>query len=288
MGGLGNQMFQYAAAKNLAFLHKTDLLLDVSFLHEKNHGENFTNRDFELDCFNLDAKHASADEIIGYIKKANSKGLFRLIGSGIHTFTENQFNFHQDFFQLPKNCLLEGYFQTEKYFISNEKIIRRDFSFKSGPLHDVKMVLNHIENSESVSIHVRRGDFISNAYTNRFHGSCTIEYYQEAVNVISSKLTSPFFYVFSDDINWCKTHFKSIPNFVFVDGNFAGHDDLRLMSNCKHHIIANSSFSWWGAWLGKNEEQIVIAPKQWFNPEAQLYGKLIDTSDLYPKGWLKL
>jgi len=137
---------------------------------------------------------------------------------------------------------------------------------------------------ESISLHIRRGDYVSNVYTNSVHGTCSLDYYQQAVTLLESKLNNPHFFIFSDDLAWAKEHLSFIENVTFVelDVNIPDHDEMFLMSQCLHHIIANSSFSWWGAWLNKNLDKIVIAPKRWFIDETY------NTSDLIPDAWIRL
>jgi hypothetical protein len=136
----------------------------------------------------------------------------------------------------------------------------------------------------AVSIHVRRGDYVSDAGTNRFHGTCSVDYYHDAVDRISGFAPASHFFVFSDGIDWAKENLRLRQPVTYVDFNDGekNYEDLRLMSLCKHHIIANSSFSWWGAWLNPNPDKIVIAPKKWFNDPS------INTDDLIPNSWLRL
>jgi hypothetical protein len=136
---------------------------------------------------------------------------------------------------------------------------------------------------ESVSLHIRRGDFVSNRKTNEIHGVLPLEYYYEAIRLITNQVRNPEFFIFSDDIPWVRENLlvpKKV-NFVEHPTSNRDYEDLILMSNCKHHIIANSSFSWWGAWLSQNPVKRVIAPREW-------YRIVIDTRDLLPEEWIKL
>ncbi|MEI6553564.1 MAG: alpha-1,2-fucosyltransferase, partial [bacterium] len=137
--------------------------------------------------------------------------------------------------------------------------------------------------SNSISIHIRRGDYISNQEANNFHGSCSIDYYTEAINIIKGKVSNPIFFVFSDDIAWVKENLKSDIVATWVsEYNLDNTEDLLLMSFCKHQIIANSSFSWWGAYLNRNINKIVIAPKKW------IANKGYNTDEITPSSWIKL
>jgi hypothetical protein len=137
-----------------------------------------------------------------------------------------------------------------------------------------------------VSVHIRRGDYVTNSHTNAVHGTCSLEYYENAINYISEKVKAPHFFVFSDDYKWALENFKnrSYPVTCISNNADKNYEDLTLMYNCKHHIIANSSFSWWGAWLNPNEDKIVIGPKQWFKSKKQS----TDTKDVMPKEWVKM
>jgi len=185
---------------------------------------------------------------------------------------------------LPDNIYLEGYWQSEKYFKHIESIIRNDFTYINETDSDNLKILNRIKGSESIAIHFRRGDYINNRKTNEVHGICSMEYYNSAVDYIAQKVSSPYFFIYSDDIEWVKRNLSIKYNKMFVDINTPekASNDLRLISNCKHQIIANSSFSWWGAWLNQNPEKIVIAPKKWFMDEKR------NTSDLIPEKWIRL
>lgn len=135
-----------------------------------------------------------------------------------------------------------------------------------------------------MSIHVRRGDYINNPETFKLHGVCGLDYYHAAIEYITKRTNTPVFYIFSDDISWAEENIKSKNQMIFVKETPHGKDyfEMYLMSVCKHNIIANSSFSWWGAWLNKSPEKIVIAPKKWMNETS------IDTTDLVLKNWIRI
>ena len=133
-------------------------------------------------------------------------------------------------------------------------------------------------------MHIRRGDYVSNPTTNKLHGTCSLEYYHNAVDIIAAKVSNPHFFIFSDDHEWARNNFKIDYPLTFVAHNNAGknYEDMRLMSLCKHHIIANSSFSWWGAWLGSNPKKIVCAPRGWFKDKS------LNTNDIIPSDWSRI
>ncbi|MCK4744844.1 alpha-1,2-fucosyltransferase, partial [Candidatus Parcubacteria bacterium] len=194
---------------------------------------------------------------------------------------EQHSHFDSKILKLIGNIYLDGYWQSEKYFKNIENSIRKEFTLKNDLQLKAKKLLRKIKNTESISIHIRRNDYISHKPANQYHGVCHLSYYKKAINVIIKKIDDPHFFVFSDDIDWCKKNLKIKFPTIFVEGN-KDYEDLILMSKCKHNIIANSTFSWWGAWLNNNPNKIVIAPKKWFRKKS------INTKDLIPKTWIKI
>ncbi len=288
MGGMGNQMFQYATARALSNKLGLPLKLDLSFLLERTSKENFTYRDFELGNFNIKEDIASDKEIRYYNIRNRLYKLFiqKILGNeSVVYYHEKLSAYNSSFEKLNSNTYLEGYWQTEKYFKQIRPLLLREFAFKEPPNEVNSGLLESINNQKSVSVHIRRGDFISNKAINKYHGICDIDYYSKAIKEIVSKVSSPTFYFFSDDIEWVKFNFKDIGfDCKFVSNNTGSNsfEDMRLMSACKHNIIANSSFSWWGAWLNSNSEKIVVAPVQWFSKAE------IDSKDLVPADWIKI
>lgn len=286
MGGLGNQMFQYAAARSISWRHGTSLKLDLSFLEGDQAGN--TPRKYELGNYCITAEKASRWETI----TMSGRGRTRLESTIVlkyqevagHTvFRERSFNFDPQLFAVPDNVYLEGYWQSERYFTDIREIIRKEFTVKT-PLIDKNMELaNEIKAVNAVSIHIRRGDYVLNEKTREFHGICNLEYYLQAEEMVAQTLVNPHFFVFSDDPKWVADNLKLRHPARYVSHNDSiAHEDLRLMSLCRHHVIANSSFSWWGAWLSNNPDKLVIAPKRWFNDP------LLDTRDLIPSDWQRL
>jgi hypothetical protein len=197
---------------------------------------------------------------------------------------EKHFHFDPGMLNLPDNVYINGYWQSEKYFKDIEEVLRKDFTVISPINQENQRMLNLINSTDSVSLHVRRGDYVTNPTTNSFHGTCSLDYYAKAVRYIIENISNPHFFLISDDPDWVKENISINKPVTVIDINTTdnGYDDLRLMSKCKHNIIANSSFSWWGAWLNNNPQKIVIAPEKWFlSPE-------LNTKDLIPQGWMKL
>jgi hypothetical protein len=282
MGGIGNQMFQYAAARALYI--KTGIPFKVHF----DDPYKDVTRVYNLDVFNLEVQHPSNKELqqlapLTGIKKRISD-LLPIFGKR-HYFQEKKyFVFDDQFFACANDTYFYGFWQTEKYFKQIENQIRKDFDFKIPPSIANKKLIEQITNTEAVSIHIRRGDYVTVEKTNTVHGVCSLDYYQKAIDLIVDKIPHAVFYFFSDDMDWVKANMHIEQPSVYVDINDDAHnyEDLRLMSNCKHNIIANSSFSWWGAWLNNNPTKIVVAPQKWANVEG------LNTSDLIPATWIRL
>ena len=273
IGGLGNQMFQYAAARSLAKLNNTNVMLDLSWFNQEFDTSTTTPRHYELTCFRLDAT----------TEKDRSTTLQKLRLRRAKKYTEPHFHYDVNFTKLPKNTVLNGYFQSEKYFSGIREILLQDFSWMKEPQGMNKDLLEQItSDASSVSVHVRRGDYVSNKNAAKFHGLTGVEYYKAAVKEMTKHVKKPNLYVFSDDPEWCEKNLKFTQTTTYVSHNTDGSEDMRLMKNCKHNIIANSSFSWWGAWLNNNPGKIVIAPKQWFSHSES------NTNDVIPDLWQKL
>ncbi len=283
-GGLGNQMFQYAIGRMLSIKHNTQLKLDISFF------ENYEWHAYSLEPFCLEASIATKLEVEQMFKN-NKKNIERIKRKFFNEqpiiINEKSFCFDQSYLNIKNNRYLIGYWQSEKYFEQIAFKIHQELSIKVVPSEVNKQMLKDIDGeSQAVSLHIRRGNYVTVDFVNKTHGTTTLDYYYKAINLIEQKCNKPVFYIFSDDINWAKENIKLNHKHIFIDNNDAktDYEDLRLMSSCKHNILANSTFSWWAAWLNKNVEKIVIAPKQWFaNLEMNS-----QTGDLIPSEWIKL
>jgi len=281
---LWNQMFQYAFIKALSLKNKVDFRLDTSLFRY------YKLWPYELEIFDIEKKYVKKNEIPFYVWLNSSNKyintLFRWIELflkkvNIKHFTEKQFNFNKNFFNIT-SWYIEWYFQSEKYFKEYEQEIRKDFNFIIKPSKKNIDIIKIIENSNSVSLHIRRWDYLLNK--NSYIWFLWLEYYKKAIEIIKEKIEKPTFFIFSDDINWVKENLNINDNIYYIDWNKwkNSYEDMRLMSLCKHNIIANSTFSWWGAWLNKNKDKIVIAPKKWFNSDIR------DYSDIIPEKWIKI
>lgn len=284
MGGLGNQMFQYAFARSLSFKLGYDLYLDLSFLNDRSPQVNFTFRDFELGVFNIVGSIIEKPPFINYENSFFRKIYFRF--NNIIQLNELSFSKYKKSELLKFDIIyLDGYWQSDKYFSEFPELISRDFTLRDNFQGNINFWKSLIVDSESVSIHIRRGDYISNSHNLNFHGICSLDYFMEGIKLINKKYKMPVFYFFSDDIIWAKNNFSFIEgDKYFISGvdDFKGFHEMYLMSLCKSNIISNSSFSWWAAWLNSNLEKIVVAPKRWFLTNS------VDTSDLIPKSWVRI
>jgi hypothetical protein len=288
-GGLGNQMFQYAFGRNLSVKNNTNLVLSSSYLQSKLPFKKWaTAMKYELDIFNVNATVESnifSGKLLYPIAKAEYLIREKINNILLNEVQENVFSFQRDLLNSKDNSFIKGNFQSEKYFKSIEDIIRKEFTFKtvlSGQNAEWK---NDIENSNSVSIHVRRGDYISIKSNAQKFAQIPISYFQQAIQYIASKTESPVFFVFSDDTDWVKENLKVDFPLTFITNNYlpeTSHQDMQLMSLCKHNIICNSTFSWWSAWLNTNPQKTVIAPQQWFSDVS------INSQDIIPDEWIKL
>ena len=272
-GGLGNQMFQFATGRALALRRRTELALDVTWFSDAGLRAR-TPREFELSVFAFRAK--TLDRTAP--SDALAKRQFR-------TVREPGFVFAPEVLDAPDDSLLDGYWQSERYFADAEQQLRSDLRFKGRPSRRNRAMLRAIRRTrEPVSLHVRRGDYVHDEKTHQFHGVAGLDYYDAAIDVIRQQVQDPQFFVFSDDPEWCRDNLELPESTTFVDHNSGkqSFEDMRLMSNCRHHIVANSSFSWWGAWLAANKDKTVVAPRRWFADET------IDTSYMLPAGWRTL
>lgn len=274
-GGLGNQMFQYALYKKLKNIgNKT--YGDLSYFNKNNCYE--LERIFNIEIntnYNLVLKKIfENDNLFFKIFRKILKSILvkNIIQQNDVEFKENIFNYNY----------FDGYWQSEKFFKDIKEEICVEFKFP--PITEDKnlYIKNEIEKVEAISIHIRRGDYIENKVLD---GLASLEYYERALRYIKLKIENPVFFIFSDDIEWCKKNLKIDFPTYYIDWNNGEESfrDMQLMSLCKHNIIANSTFSWWGAWLNSNSNKIVIAPEIWFRKESGY-----NYEDIVPETWVKI
>ena len=255
VGGLGNQMFQYALAKSIS-QNGIEVKLDISNFENYN-----LHNGYRLNKLNVDLKTANKEEII---RLRGYEGIFRRVLNKINldikrpdSFIEEKLYMSYNDGVFRDNLYLKGYWQNEKYFKNIRKVLLKEFTPKEIS-NKAKEYLKIINENDSISIHIRRGDYLK---LKHIYYICDKGYYLKVISLLKNKIKNPKFFIFSDNIDWCKNNLNI--DAVYIE-NTNEIDDLYLMKNCEHNIISNSTFSWWGAWLNENEKKIVIGPKQWF------------------------
>jgi hypothetical protein len=314
-GGLGNQLFQFAAGRSLAQRCGARLILDATSFSLPQEPRKFALAPYPIDAdVELDGyAYAPPRPVVGLPRppgarerpdgivdrvayRLKKRGLMndaafavvlgvlqRVAGrpAALRVFSEKTFDYDPAFTKLGARTYLDGYWQSERYFADARDSIRRELTLPDAPNAANASWLAQIQASNSVCVHVRRGDYLLPPYSAQ-HGICSVGYYERAMLLVAERTEKPRFFVFSDDLAWSRAHIVG-PNMAFVDANSAqgAHDELRLMAACRHHIIANSSLSWWGAWLAHHDGQIVVGPEPWFSTGQ-------GTPDLFPRSWLTL
>jgi hypothetical protein len=314
-GGLGNQLFQFAAGRSLAARSGARLILDATVFTLPQE-----RRKFALSPYAIDAKAifdgyayppmrrlvrlprpagqdrpsvglvdrilyrmGKGGDVVRNTTAAVAASVRRVTGRqpGLRVFVETTFDYDPAFMRLGAETYLDGYWQSARYFTGVGDVIRRELALPYAPNAANARWLDHIRATNSVCVHVRRGDYLMVDHFAQ-HGTCSAGYYARAMRLITERTERPQFFVFSDDLAWSRRHIAG-EAVSFVDANpaDAAHDELKLMASCRHHIIANSSLSWWGAWLAQHENQIVVGPDPWFSARKQ-------TPDLFPPGWISL
>lgn len=277
-GGLGNQMFQYAFSKNL----RNELLYDKDFYKKYNqHNGLELERIFKIDLSSNDIRNQRLIFLKVKIMKLLKRVLKKTKKLKIYKIEDTIFS-EEILKDKSEIVIYDGYWQSEKYFKNFEEEIRKDFKFPELDVEN-KKISSQIKEEEAVSIHIRRGDYIGNKVLG---GLITTKYYEKAIGYLERYIRNPSYYIFSDDIEWCKKELNlSNRKIIFINHNKGkdSYKDIQLMSLCKHNIIPNSSFSWWGAWLNKNPNKIVIAPKRWFTKESGYR-----YADIVPESWIKI
>jgi hypothetical protein len=289
-GGLGNQLFQYAAGKALALKHDCALKIDPSLLFENLEDPLTVKREMDLEVFQIPIKLATQKEISRFNPKPSN--LAERIYHGLrnriekpNVFFEKHFHYQADFEEIQPPVCLVGNFQSPCYFDRVWSSFYTDFTFRKPTLQTSKKLAKSISHTSSVCINVRRSDYVNHPIYSKTLGFRGLEYLIPAIETIKLKVLNPHFFIFSDDMEWCRTELLPISGGTLVDHSHKGWkfgNYLHLMTLCKHHIIPNSTFGWWAAWLGKKPGQIVIAPKIWYQDTS------FDTKDLCPIEWIRL
>jgi hypothetical protein len=288
-GGLGNQLFQFAAAYSLARHHNTELKSDL-YTYTKH-----PFRKYELHHFNIHLPEASRDEVHQFTgsnfveRYLNKKSNYFYCPK---VFAQPHYHFYDDFFSLPVPIYLSGYWQSEKYFAHVAEQVRKMVTASVKLDARNEDLVSTIRSSQSISMHIRRTDYSPGS----FFQPMPLDYYRKALKFMSEKISNPHYFIFSDDIGWSRQQLGDLRNATFVDHN-KGDDsfkDLLVMSACRHQIIANSTFSWWAAWLNDFQDKTVIAPQTWFHntwvtkKEPVYPVRFYNTKDLIPASWIRL
>jgi hypothetical protein len=286
-GGLGNQLFQYAAAKALSWHHDATFMLDTSSFLRTELPELEVPRNFELNIFPAINEQIITVEELRKLFDTNKKKIFynKLIPPYKQSiYNEPHFHFDKNFFKSKKKVLLIGNWQSEKYFSSFKKQLRSILVINNELVKNVISEAENLQKTESIGIHIRRGDYLRKQIIFEWHGVMNKGYYLKGLEIISKKITPGRILFFTDDPEWVEKELLPITGGEIASNNISKThvEDLYLMSQCRHNIIANSSFSWWGAWLNSNTEKIVVAPERWFGNGPK------DTQDIIPTEWIKI
>jgi len=289
IGGLGNQMFQYAFGYAISKENSIKIKLDIRGF------DAYNLRDYELGLFNIE-ENSELEPVYGFLlnqlngknntplMKISRKALRGLLKFAKFYYQEKkEFAFDKDVFSVKIDTYFHGYWQNEKYFKKYRKELLEIFTLKTIHSKTIEYQQQIIK-SEAVSLHIRRGDYVTDTHTNSVHGTCDVRYYKKAVMEVLKSKKQAHFFIFSDDLDWAESNLNFINNktFIRLESDIPDHEEMYLMSQCKYNIIANSSFSWWGAWLNQNSDKKVIAPKKWFN------GSVLNPKDLIPNSWVRL
>lgn len=282
-GGLGNQMFQYGAGKALATYYDVPLKLDLRWMRRYRH------REFLLDRFPISFDEAACSDWLKFTWFPFQRHPFFLYMKLIRKlnpliYMEQSLPYNPGFWNLGSDCFLFGYFQSEQYFKNYSDLVRKEFSYNPDLSLYAPEVIRAVQTRGSTAIQFRRGDYVTNSAANRSIGICPMEFYDRAVAYVESRQKQFHLVVFSDEIDWCRENLR-YDKVVFAERKGGTPlDDMFIAAQCDNIILANSTFSWWCAWLNQNPAKIVVAPGQWFrNPELNR-----QTSDLIPEGWAKL
>ena len=280
-GGLGNQLFQYATARRLALQHDCPLVVDLHWFNCPRAGE--TPRPLELTHYRVIMRSATLREQVCWTPMRFRWARYLQPILPLQLVREHGFSVNAEVLSAPPNSYLSGFWQSEAYFIDIREQLLTELNPVTPPGPEDLRVIERIQQGDAVSVHVRRGDYVSLASASAYHGLCALDYYHKAIHYIASRVENPSLFVFSDDPAWTKANLQSSFPTYYVDHNMASDafQDLRLMSLCRHHILANSSFSWWGAWLSRSQEGLVVAPERWYAVDRP-------TPDLIPSRWIRM
>ncbi len=264
------------------------MILDLAFLSgQQNFSQTITVRKYELHIFKkIKAKIASPFLLKILFDKSFHFRVWRRLFKNVKIFQQSGCGFAPSFLEAKPPVYLDGFFQSEKYFEHIRIELLHEFSFPALDKDNLDQLQNIRAQSNAVSLHIRRGDYLK-PHILQQHGILPLSYYKKAIEILQGVIGRAYYFIFSDDAEWCKNNFSFLEGqYTTVHGNEGTYawKDMCLMSNCKHHIIANSSFSWWGAWLNPSPDKVVVAPKQWFADEERNK----ESVTIIPEKWIRL
>jgi len=287
VGGNGNQMFQYAAGLALARKHNTELLIDINYLLDKSKRHfRHKNREYALDMFNISGRIAANEQIAHFtVPRKGNKYVYHIkkrISRNYHVIKEEDLPSRERFKESPSDSYIEGYWENKQYFQDIEMEIRTEYTFKNRLPDQCTPVMERIRIENAICVIFRRGDFVNHPVLD----VVKLDFYYDALKVISERMDSARLFVFSDDISWCRENFKPQEHDCeFVDQSLTGPNAeyyLHMITACNHYIIPNSTFAWWGAWLSESPGKVVIAPKKWWSGQAESINSIV------PPEWIAI
>ena len=283
-GGLGNQLFQYAAARRLSIVRGVPLRLDLDWY--RNTPRSNTKREYELRHYGISAAPVNPVEA-RWCRLHHGRVTRRLpfLPRRWRHYRESGFEFEPDVLSLASDVYLDGYWQSFLYFSDIRDTLRAELTLQQSLSREANQLAAEIVSAAytPVSVHIRRGDYVTHPSAASMHGVCSVDYYADALGLMAARVENLKFFVFSDDISWARANlqFPGAAQFIDYESPCRVVEDLYLMSQCEHHVISNSSFSWWGAWLSGATDGCVLAPKRWFADGRS-------TESLVPKAWHRL
>lgn len=280
-GGLGNQLFQYATARQIAKRLNQELVLDPYWFEHPLKGE--TIRPLELLNYNSKLRVATSEEQRSWKRLRSRFAPYLGPFLPLRVIRERGVAYNNEVESAAAGSYLFGFWQSEKYFKDIRKELLHELQPITPPEATDRTVIEQMRQCNAICVHVRRGDYVTLNSAAAYHGVCSLDYYQRAIAYVTSRVDNPALFIFSDDPDWTRAnlHTPHLTHYVAHNSVRDAFQDVRLMSYCNHHVIANSSFSWWGAWLANTKNQIVVAPERWFQADRP-------TPDLLPSHWIRL
>ena len=290
-GGLGNQMFQYAAGRELQRRNGGELCLDLTLLLDRFPRKNAVFRDYNLDIFDLQPRLTLLSRLaqllpvpLLYMRAASTLARLQDL-VGLQRYISGPRNFCPDVLEAGGNVYLDGHWQSAKYFAGSEDLLRRDFRVKQPLSSAAERVAALMASTDSICVNVRRTDYVTVRSAMETHGFVGKDHYNRGIEQIAPRLNAPHIFVTSDDLEWCRANLRFNYPVTILGRETKGYkygEELALMARCKHFLIPNSTFAWWAAWMNPSKDKIVVCPKPWFRDQT------IDSADLIPSQWIRI